>query len=113
MAIQQHSQQTTDDEWMRSTAYLELAADAALAGLTRAQVVETLIGRIERDAHYLAYRKACHRHTRYDDQVTADLRALALAACWLAESPANAPTLGQDAISARTRRASAADHVRR
>src|SRR5262245_17170428 len=79
----------------RSATYLELAADGALAGLTRAQVVEALIGRIERDVHYLAYRKACHRHTRYDDQVTADLRALALAACWLEESSARSPMLGQ------------------
>ena len=72
-----------DEERTSSTMYLDLAADGALAGLTRAQVVTALIERIERDVQYLAYRKACRRHTRYDDQVTADLRALALAACWL------------------------------
>jgi hypothetical protein len=81
----QQIQQTADDARTHPAAYLDLAADGALAGLTRAQVVESLIGRIERDTHYLGYRKACHRHTRYDDQVTSDLRALALAACWLQE----------------------------
>src|SRR5262249_21897788 len=68
-------QQMIDVDRTWSATYLELAADRALAGLTRAQVVEVLIGRVERDVHYLAYRKACHRHTRYDDQATTDLRA--------------------------------------
>ena len=47
-------QQLTDADRTSSAIYLELAADGALAGLTRAQVVEALIGRIERDVHYLA-----------------------------------------------------------
>jgi hypothetical protein len=110
-------QHTADEERTSSASYLELAADGALAGLTRAQVVEALIGRIERDMHYLAYRKACRRHTCYDDQVTADLRVLALAACWLSESSTSAPTVGhapvQAPVSAWTQQATAADRVRR
>jgi hypothetical protein len=65
----------------------ELAADGLLQGLTRPQVIAALLGRISRDEHYLAYRKACHRRTSYDTQVEADLVALALAACWLEERP--------------------------
>lgn len=110
-------QQTADAERTSSATYLELAADGALAGLTRAQVVDALIGRIERDVHYLTYCRACRRHTRYDDQVTADLRALALVACWLSESSASAPPMGQPPmqapVSGRTRRALAADRARR
>src|SRR5260370_774225 len=97
MAIQRH---TTDDARASSAAYLELAADGALAGLTRPQVVDALIGRIERDVHYLAYRRACRRHMRYDDQVTADLRARALPAGWLSESSTSAPPLGQRPVPA-------------
>jgi hypothetical protein len=67
---------------------LELAADALLAGLTREGVIAALIGRITRDEQYLAYRRACRRRTRYDNQVEADLRALALAVCWLGEERA-------------------------
>ena len=63
--------------------HVELAAEAVLEGWTQEQVIDTLISRIRRDRRYLAYRKACNRHTSYDDQVQEDMRALALAACWL------------------------------
>ncbi|HEV8191273.1 MAG TPA: hypothetical protein VGP82_07285 [Ktedonobacterales bacterium] len=69
--------------------HLELAAEAVLDGWTREQVIDTLIGRISRDRRYLAYRKACNRRTGYDDQVQQDMRALALAACWLDEALAS------------------------
>ena len=59
--------------------YLDLAGDALLAGMTREQVIEHLRTRIERDLDYLDYRKASGKHTRYDEQVTQDLRVLALA----------------------------------
>jgi hypothetical protein len=36
-----------------------------------------------------AYRKACNRRTSYDDQVQQDMRAFALAACWLDEALTN------------------------
>lgn len=65
--------------------HVDLAAEAVLEGWTREQVIDTLISRISRDRRYLAYRKACNRRTSYDDQVQQDMRALALAACWLAE----------------------------
>jgi hypothetical protein len=65
--------------------YLQLAGDALLAGTTREQAIAGLISRIKRDQGYLAYREACHRHTRYDEEVIADLRALALAAVLLGE----------------------------
>jgi hypothetical protein len=65
--------------------YLALAREAALAGLTREQVITALQSRIRRDAGYLAYRKAVKRHTTYDEQVEADLRAMALAICYLYE----------------------------
>lgn len=65
--------------------YLDLAGEAMLAGLTCEQVIAQLISRIKRDQGYLAYRKASGRKTRYDDQVMSDLRALALAICWLEE----------------------------
>jgi hypothetical protein len=68
--------------------YLQLAGDALLAGTTREQVVAELISRIERDQGYLAYRKACNRCTRYDDQVQQDMRVLALAAVLLSEEVA-------------------------
>ena len=66
---------------------LDLAGEALLAGLSREHVVMALIGRIARDEHSLAYRRACHLHTTYDTQVEADLRAIALAACWLQDGP--------------------------
>ena len=59
--------------------YLDLAGDALLAGMTREQVIEHLHTRIKRDLDYLDYRKANGKHTCYDEQVTQDLRALALA----------------------------------
>ncbi len=64
-------------------------------GWTREQVIAALIGRIKRDQGYLAYRKACNRRTSYDSQVLHDMRALALAACWLEADRANSlpPTL--------------------
>jgi hypothetical protein len=51
-------------------------------------VIAALIGRIARDKHYLAYRRACRRRASYDTQVEADLRAMALAFCWLGEERA-------------------------
>jgi hypothetical protein len=65
--------------------HLDLAAQALVDGWTRAQVISALIGRIQRDERYLAYRKACNRRTSYDGQVQADMCALALAAVWLEE----------------------------
>jgi hypothetical protein len=76
--------------------HVELAAEAVLDGWTREQVIDALIGRIRRDRGYLAYRKACNRRTRYDDQVQHDLRALALAICWLATGD---PDVGSGAMS--------------
>jgi len=67
--------------------YLALAREAALSGLTRERVITALQSRIRRDEGYLAYRKAAKRHTSYDDQVEADLRAMALAICYLDEPP--------------------------
>jgi hypothetical protein len=66
--------------------HLALAGEALLEGWTRERVIAALIGRIRRDEGYLAYRRACGRRTGYDEQVQADMRALALAACWLEES---------------------------
>ncbi len=65
--------------------YLDLAGDAMLSGMTRDQVIEQLRQRIERDLDYLDYRKATGKHTRYDEEVTQDLRALALAAVLLGD----------------------------
>jgi len=67
--------------------YLDLAGEALLAGMTREEVIAQLVSRIRRDEGYLAYRKACNRRTRYDQQVLADMRALALAAVLLQEQP--------------------------
>lgn len=67
--------------------HVALAAEAVLEGWTHEQVVATLVSRISRDRRYLAYRKACNRRTSYDDEVQQDMRALALAACWLVERP--------------------------
>ena len=63
--------------------YLDLAGEALLAGMSREQVIAQLVSRIRRDEGYLAYRKACYRRTSYDEQVLADMRALALAAVLL------------------------------
>ena len=75
-----------------ATPYVDLAGEAVLAGMTGEQVVAQLVSRIKRDQGYLAYRKASGRKTRYDDQVTSDLRALALAAVLLDEQVESAAT---------------------
>ncbi len=67
------------------TPYLDLAGEAVLAGMTREMLVAQLVSRIRRDQGYLAYRKACNQRTSYDDQVTSDIWALALAAVLLEE----------------------------
>jgi hypothetical protein len=61
--------------------HLDLAGEALLARLSRDHVVMALIGRIARDEHSLADRRACRKHTNYDMPVEADLRAIALAVC--------------------------------
>jgi hypothetical protein len=66
---------------------LELSAEGLLAGLDRARVVRLLLARIRRDEAYLRYRRGHHPRTRYDEETEGDLRALALAACWLEEPP--------------------------
>jgi hypothetical protein len=66
--------------------HVELASEALLEGWTRQHVIAALISRIRRDEGYLACRRATGRHTSYDDQVQADMRALALAACWLEDT---------------------------
>jgi len=68
-----------------ATSYLDLAGEAVLAGMMREGVIAQLVSRIKRDQGYLAYRKASGRKTRYDEQVTSDVRALALAAMLLEE----------------------------
>jgi hypothetical protein len=68
--------------------YLTLAREAAQSGLTREQVITALQSRIRRDENYLAYRKTAKGHTSYDDQLKADLRAMAPAICYL-EEPAH------------------------
>jgi hypothetical protein len=78
----------------RPALHLDLAAEALLDGWTREQVIAALIGRIKRDQGYLAYRKACNRRTSYDSQVQQDMRALALAACWLGEGRMASSVLG-------------------
>ena len=64
---------------MATPLHLDLAAQALLDGWTPQQVIAALIGRIQRDERYLAYRKACNRRTSYDGQVQTDMRAFALA----------------------------------
>jgi hypothetical protein len=66
--------------------HVALASEALLEGWTRHQVIAALASRIRRDEGYLAYRRAMGRHTTYDDQVKAGMRALALAACWLEDA---------------------------
>lgn len=63
----------------------ELAAEAIADGWTREQVIHALIVRVHRDASYLAFRKAAHRRAGYDAQMQQDMRAVSLAALWLAE----------------------------
>lgn len=85
MTGRRSSEQKTRTADAETPLHIELAAEAMLDGWTRARVIYTLIGRISRDRRYLAYRKACNRHTSYDDQVQQDMRALSLAAVWLEE----------------------------
>src|SRR5690349_18748080 len=73
----------------RTIPHLDLAAEAVIDGWTREQVIAALISRVKRDQGYLAYRKACNRRTSYDSQVQQDIRALSLAAVWLAEGKAS------------------------
>lgn len=82
------SVQTTDGATSepRTIPHLDLAAEALIDGWTREQVIAALISRVKRDQGYLAYRKACNRRTSYDSQVQQDIRALSLAAVWLAET---------------------------
>jgi hypothetical protein len=63
--------------------HIALASDALVEGWTRERVIAALVDRIRRDEGYLAYRRASGRRMSYDELVTADLRALTLAACWL------------------------------
>jgi hypothetical protein len=72
-----------DDRDSGEPLHVALAGEALLEGWTRERVIEALIGRVRRDEGYLAYRRACGRRTSYDEQVQADMRALALTACWL------------------------------
>ena len=68
---------------------VQLAGAALLDALTREQVITALIGRISRDEHSLAYRKARRKHTSYDDQVEADLPAMARAVGWREDASIN------------------------
>ncbi len=83
---------------------MALATEAMLEGWTRPQVIAALISRIRRDEGYLAYRRAMGRRTSYDDQVKADMRALALAACWLSEQSEHVQSIKQTGISVQTER---------
>lgn len=83
--IRQRNTRTSAPVAAETPVHLELAAEAVLEGWTHEQVIDTLISRISRDRRYLAYRNACNRRTSYDDEVQRDMRALALAACWLEE----------------------------
>ena len=75
-----------------SLPYVALASAALLEEWTRQQVIAALVSRIRRDEGYLAYRRATGRRASYDEQVQADMRALALAACWREdESPRGGP----------------------
>src|SRR5689334_5487849 len=89
---QQRPNRTSAPADAETPLHVELAAEAMLEGWTRAQVLDTLISRIRRDRRYLAYRKAGNRRTSYDDDVQQDMRAFALAVCWLTESPASKVT---------------------
>jgi len=84
--------------------HVALASEALLEGWTWQQVIAALVSRIRRDEGYLAYRRATGRRTSYDDQVKADMRALALAACWLSEQSEHAPLAKQADISVQTER---------
>jgi hypothetical protein len=89
-----------DDGTSSTPPHVALVSEALLEGWTRQQVIAALVSRIRRDEGYLAYRRATGRHTSYDDQVRADMRALALATCWLQEqhvapAPRQGSALGQ------------------
>lgn len=73
-------------ETLSEPRHIVLAREAVLVGMSREQVIAAIIKRIRRDEGYLAYRKASGRRTSYDEIVQADMRALALAACWLEET---------------------------
>jgi hypothetical protein len=81
---------TSTGQW-EEPRYLALAQEGALSGLTQQRVITALHNRIWRDEGYLSYRKAAKKHTSYDDQVEADLRAIALAICYLEEPAHPAP----------------------
>jgi hypothetical protein len=80
-----HMQQAPNTPHENEPRYLALAREATLSGLTRDRVIAALHSRIRRDEGYLAYRKATGRYTRYDEAVQGDLRAMALAICYLEE----------------------------
>lgn len=84
--LRQRARETVARTDAETPIHVELAAAAALEGWTRDQVINTLISRIKRDRRYLAYHKACNRHTSYDDQVQLDMRVLALAATLLEDA---------------------------
>src|SRR5260370_39754045 len=83
MSRQYGKQTRQDDRDNGEPLHVALAGEALLEGWTRERVIAALIGRVRRDGGDLAYRRACGRRTGYDEQVQADMRALALAACWL------------------------------
>lgn len=80
---------TTQQEALR-VRQIELATEALRDGLDRGAVIRALLSRMRRDEAYLRYRQGRGLHTSYDDQVAADLRALALAACYLEEEAPDA-----------------------
>jgi hypothetical protein len=61
----------------------ELARDGVNGGLTRAQVIERLRLRIQRNEAYLGYRQRRGAHTFTDDAIASDLRVFALAITYL------------------------------
>lgn len=86
----QHDDRETTEQ-QNEPRHITLAREALLAGMTRESLVTALLGRVRRDAGYLAYRKACNRRTSYDEQVQQDMRALALAAVLLEEGTSQPP----------------------
>src|SRR5215475_8318243 len=112
--IRQRNTQTSVPTNAEIPLHIELAAEAVLEGWTHEQVIDMLVSRISRDRRYLAYRKACNRRTSYDDQVQQDMRALALATCWLTElSASEAPQQRSAPITAQTPRAARSRPARR
>src|SRR5215469_6185619 len=96
------AKETRNENMPSAPPHVALASEALLEGWTRQQVIAALVSRIRRDEGYLAYRQATGRRTSYDDQVKADMRALALAACWLSEQSEQAPLTKQADISVQT-----------